>query len=223
VDDVGILTWWRLFIDALHLLSNSPPAPLLDLCYGAMDFNPWDQMTEEGENNLWYSRFLLYLQMGPARTLSGALRLADRAEGRAEHSEPYGAYKEAAKKYNWAERAEAYDAYVRKTAFSEGYAYDLTRIKKLSTLADTLEEKVAAMLRTMKPSRGGFSEKLVERYLQTVEAIAKETGGRRAGLDVSGSAITSMQRIVFFVPQVELGNDIDVTMPPPGGEGQADG
>lgn len=189
-----------------------------------MEFEPWRQLEEDGENNLWYSRFLLYLNMGPARTLLGALRHVDQAEGREAHIHVYGAFKEAFKKYNWAERAEAYDAYVRKEHFSKGYAYDLTRIEKLDSLAEKLEEKVLAMLNGMKPTRGGFSEKLVERYLQTLEALAQETGGRRKGLEVSGpggSAISAMHRVVFIAPAVELGQDIDITMTPPNQEGES--
>lgn len=182
---------------------------------------PWEQLKAEGETARWYSRFLLYRDLGPTRTLIGSVRAEQDAKGIPLEERAHGAsgaWRQTAEKFNWKERAEAWDEYRRRVVFSEGYASDIKRIRKLDSLAEQLEDKITTMLTKMGDPRK-FSPFLVERYLQTLEALAKETGGRKAGLEISGpggSSIGAIQRVVWVMPTVGQPNeDIDLNMPLP--------
>lgn len=97
------------------------------------DIPVWQR--QEGEPTLWYDRFEKYfLVLGPARNLSKAYQaflaienpplLTDEDDGPIEIITP-GTWSSAAEKYNWVERAEAFDA----KFFSAGGAQDLAREK----------------------------------------------------------------------------------------------
>lgn len=67
--------------------------------------NSWEQ--QAGENNLWFSRFEAYRMAGPERTLLGAFQTVTGKE------KISGAWKDAAKKWKWIERAAAWDTFER--------------------------------------------------------------------------------------------------------------
>jgi hypothetical protein len=68
---------------------------------GEGDKQPWDRI--EGENNLWYERFLVYLKLGPRRSVSLASRGKRNAYPIPSH------WMIVARQNNWRERAAAYD------------------------------------------------------------------------------------------------------------------
>lgn len=176
----------------------------------------WEQIPEE-EPNLWYSRFLIFRDLGPTRSIHAAWKLEPKKvkKGQKKLNIPPIWY-DAAKKFQWHERAAAYDTYRREKVFTEGYAYDLNRIKKLDEIAAKMTEKVEAMLANMKPSKGGFQEFLYTAYLDTLDALAKETGGRApVGKPDVNVNVNTMQRVVFFDPEAQVGDDIDLEMVPP--------
>jgi len=73
--------------------------------------NPWDRKT--GEPMLWYSRFTLFRELGPERSLLGAYR-AWRVQRGAEGGKIMtvsGPWERNANKWAWRDRAEAWDHY----------------------------------------------------------------------------------------------------------------
>src|SRR6266704_2717379 len=159
-----------------------------------------------GESNLWYSRFVLHLRLGPARTMLGAVHLEDAQENRLVTRWTPGSWRSAALKFHWKERAEAWDEHRRKEVFSQGYAFDLKRIEKLDKLAERLEAKVEAMFQAMKPPKGGFNDLMVGRWLETMDAIAKETGGRVQRKEVAGPGGGPLE-VLLFLPEQERDED----------------
>lgn len=70
----------------------------------------WER--EDGEPSRWFARFDTYRLLGPGRSIEEAFRRARETEGlRAER--PGSIWYEMAKRWRWAERAEAWDAHIR--------------------------------------------------------------------------------------------------------------
>lgn len=141
---------------------------------------PWER--QEGEDTMWYDRFLVFLRMGPARTMLGAVHLIEEAQKspvKPSVSTP-GAWKDAAERWRWRDRAELWDDHRRKQVFTEGNAYDLTRIEKLNKYSQRIEQELDKMLDSLpkKPKKPWFNHYMYEKYLQSLEALAAETGGR---------------------------------------------
>lgn len=140
---------------------------------------PWER--RENEPNLWYDRFMAFLLMGPSRSLLGAVHQeeAQKSPKKPSDSTP-GAWKDAANEWKWRERAEAWDEYRRKQVFTQGNAFDLTRIENLNKYAGKIEKELDKMFTSLpkKPRRPWFNHFMFDKYLQTLEALAAETGGR---------------------------------------------
>lgn len=184
---------------------------------------PWTQL--KAENDLWYSRFLIYRDMGPVRTVLGACKI-ERERTRKE--KPKGTprnWREMAAVYRWGVRAKAWDEYRRTEVFNQGYAYDITRIKKLNLLAEALFSRITKGFLNAKEPKGVNNEH-VDLYLRTLEALAQETGGRsKKGADVSVSVDNNVNltapRVVFVMPERgDPDGDIDQMVP---GEGETNG
>jgi hypothetical protein len=154
-----------------------------------------------GESNLWYSRFVLFLELGPGRTQLGAVHVEDRQQNRPLTRWTPGSWRAAFKKFRWQERAEAWDEHRRKEVFNRGFASDLVRIEKLDRLAVRLEEKIEAMFQAMKPPKS-FSDLLVGRYLEALDALAKETGWRIQRKEVAGPGGGPLE-VLLFLPEQE--------------------
>ena len=146
---------------------------------------PWAR--HEGEPNNWYSRFLSYLQMGPSRSLLGAINAESVQKSSKKFNGTPQPWLDAFKKWHWKERAEAWDEYRRKQVFTQGNAYDLARIEKLSKYSERLEQQIDLMLDSLpkKIKKPWFNQFLYEKYLQSLEALAAETGGRVKKSEVS--------------------------------------
>lgn len=72
---------------------------------------PWEQ--QPGESNLWFSRYHIYLLLGPTRSLLEAYNADLAKKSKEKQSSPSSAYSAAAKQWLWKERAAAYDAHQR--------------------------------------------------------------------------------------------------------------
>jgi len=140
--------------------------------------------------------------MGPARTQLGAVHEEDRQQNRPTTKWAPGSWRSAFKKFRWQERAEAWDEHRRKEIFNRGFASDLVRIEKLDKLATRLEEKVHAMFDAMKAPRGGFNELMIGRYLEALDALAKETGGRVQKKEIAGPNGGPLE-VLLFLPEQE--------------------
>lgn len=166
----------------------------------------WERM--EDEPNLWYDRFVSYLQMGPSRSLLGAENL-EKARNGLKKSEvsASGAWRDSAKQWKWKERAEAWDDYRRKQVFTQGNAYDVARVERLNHYSERLEAELDKMLDALakkKIKKAWFNQFLYGRYLETLEALASETGGRvkttkQEHSGPGGGAI--LPQIVVYLPE----------------------
>jgi hypothetical protein len=111
---------------------------------------PWEQLPDEPD--LWYGRFRRFFLMAFGRSVSAVFK-AEVSEGsRANQSlEVYGYWYEYAKKYNWQERAAAYDAnwieeqdkiiaQEKEKVLRSGFALQYKRIQSLDRLLNKLIE-----------------------------------------------------------------------------------
>ena len=181
----------------------------------------WER--QDGEPNNWYSRFVLFLQMGPSRSLLGAVNIekAQKSPEKPSMSVP-GAWKEAAKQWNWRERAEAWDEYRRKQVFVMGNAYDVNRVEKLAKYSERLEAEIDKMLDSLATrnaeaiKKPWFNQFLFEKYLQSLEALAAETGGRVKKQEITGKDGGPLQTILCLPDNgddEENGDDSQSTNP----------
>ncbi len=161
---------------------------------------PWER--QQGESNLWFDRFSIYLQMGPARNQLGAVHIEDRRQNRPLTRWTPGSWRDAFKKFRWEERAIAWDEHKRREIFNRGFASDLVRIEKLDKLATRLEAKIEAMFDALKPPKGGFNELMIGRYLEALDALAKETGGRVQRKEIAGPGGGPLE-VLLFLPEQE--------------------
>ena len=161
----------------------------------------WER--QDGEPNKWYSRFVIFLQMGPSRSLLGAVNIEKDRNGqkKAEVSAPTS-WREAAKQWNWRARAEAWDEYRRKQVFVMGNAYDVNRVEKLAKYSERLEGEIDKMLTALENKKleeikkPWFNQFLYEKYLQSLEALAAETGGRVKRQEITGKDGGPLQTIL---------------------------
>lgn len=167
----------------------------------------WERMEVNGEEepNLWYDRFVLYLHMGPSRSLLGTVHLEEKAQKspkKPSGSIP-GAWKDAANLWNWKQRAEAYDEYRRKQVFTQGNAYDVTRVEKLNKYAEELELQIDRMLKSLpkRPKKPWFNHFMYDKYLQTLDALAQETGGR---VKKQESTVQVVGKVGIYLPQKDV-------------------
>jgi hypothetical protein len=167
---------------------------------------PWNQLAGT-ENDMWYSRFLIYRDMGPVRKIMGAAKIEAKRLNKPAPKWPPSKWREKAKEYAWHERAKAWDEYRRQEVFTEGYAYELTRIKKLNVMAQALENRIIKGFLNAKEPKG-VSYELIDLYLKTVEALAKETGGRIQKKEVSGLNGTPLE-VLLFLPEQEQGDGLE--------------
>ena len=71
---------------------------------------PWEQWDEEPPN--WYGRFVIFRDMGPGRSLTGAVRIYYKKRNKPAH--PVNeTWCENARVWKWRERALAWDQYQR--------------------------------------------------------------------------------------------------------------
>jgi hypothetical protein len=68
---------------------------------------PWER--QPGESNLWFSRFQRYLLAGPSRSLLGTVNGERTEKGQEKQSKVPGSWNQAFTRWNWRERAEAWD------------------------------------------------------------------------------------------------------------------
>lgn len=83
------------------------------------DRKPWDQM--DGEANRWYQRFNAFRLAGPGRSILAVSNAEKALKGRNESKYTPGSWRNAAEKWHWKERANAWDQHLvdQKTAAIE--------------------------------------------------------------------------------------------------------
>ena len=97
----------------------------------------WER--REGEPGRWYGRFLIYLELGPARSLREACRVANRKTREQVHC-AYGSWCDQARRWEWRERATAWDIEQRELlAASERAAMLAMRARRVAVMEENLE------------------------------------------------------------------------------------
>jgi hypothetical protein len=153
-----------------------------------------------------------WLRMGPGRTLPKLLKKYGRTPQDTAPTDSINTLEVWSKHFHWAERATAYDAeqerlknLLRQIEFARGATQDFVRTRKLRRLLALLEKQlyekdeagklINLWLQDFKQIGGGeFAEKveierfnaaLVEQLRGVLDDLARETGGRRQGIDAS--------------------------------------
>lgn len=178
---------------------------------------PWEQM--EGEPDLWYGRFRVYLLMGSRRSVGAVYRKEYHVKARQTTLKISGDWYEAAKQWNWLERARDYDEFQRaeedriiaeerEKVLRSGYALMHKRVKTLDRLSRKFEQMekdeskiwlTETRTTTMGEGKSVVIEKttfnhhlymLIDKYF---DSIAKEVGDRvkKQEIDVKSNDTTN--------------------------------
>ena len=115
---------------------------------------PWDR--QDGEPARWYARFLVYMELGPARTLAEAYANTLEKAGKGRKStrpdgklRPSGGWNTASRKYRWRERTLAWDAEQRDLLALSERNLRMARREQRVAITDEYLELARAVLSNM--------------------------------------------------------------------------
>lgn len=138
-----------------------------------MDEQAYERMPDEPHR--WYSRFLLYRDMGPARSVLGAENIERVTRGHEKSHYTSGGWREAAKTWQWRTRAEAWDEEQQREALaSTKYALVSERAKLLDRWISTQDTIMVAQV----ADKGYARADALEQLRGLLDDMAKEVGGR---------------------------------------------
>lgn len=154
-----------------------------------------------------------YLRLGPGRTLPALFSEYTKTPQNSP-SRSLGSLKKWSQKYGWQQRAESYDAHLEaeknaraREMMSSGLALAYERVGELKVLSDFLKGQLYepgdeenkypnVWLPDVKQIGSGdsaervdfvrFNAPLIEQYRETLDDLAKETGGRKSILEATG-------------------------------------
>lgn len=159
---------------------------------------------------MWYSRFLVFLDMGTSRTLLGALNSYEEKQRKAPSKSIPGAWNNQARQWDWRARADAYDQFQiakqRKAiqveqdeVYGSGFGLPFKRVKALKELT----EKVVSILQD-ELAAGDINPRKHEILLQYMSAIADQKGDSKIKQEISGPDGGPVQVITeVFTPEQE--------------------
>lgn len=109
---------------------------------------PWERA--EGESAKWHMRFRNYLTMGPKRSVHAIFQAEKQSMVEKSRGRPGETWYNAAKKYHWQERADAWDAeqdeqkaaLIRDIALKSSFVSKPFRLVLLNSMADTLSREL---------------------------------------------------------------------------------
>lgn len=178
-----------------------------------VDEQPWTHPMP-GESQRWFQRASLYFAMGACRSIR-AVYNAELAKlgkaSKASKSVP-SSWTKASHRYEWQQRAKAFDEWRRKEIFATGNAQDTERIKKLDDLINKLSERCLALLDSldMAEIKPEDLSRLITALLSAIDLMAKHTGGYPAvrvehtGKDGGKIEVEETQvSVVFYMPEIE--------------------
>ena len=147
-----------------------------------------------------------YLRLGPGRTVPALFESYSNSSEKLPPTQFFNTLRKWCGCYNWVERASLYDEELerRKTEranqiMTSGLALPHERVVKLKALADLLEEEIddedRVWLPDVKQIGGGefatrvdlvrFNAQLISEYRDTLNDLARETGGRKPSIDLT--------------------------------------
>lgn len=179
--------------------------------------SPWDQLTDEPD--LWYSRFLVYRDLGPERSMQGAYNIVRKRQGfRSE--KPGESWTQAAHDYNWRGRADDYDTQQRtrvgKINEERRFHASEQRLRWINTLmVQTYDAIQSAELENLSPRearkmlptlRQMYRDMLSAQRLELGEpdSVAELRENAGGGTSMSGEAmLEALHRLDAWVSQQE--------------------
>lgn len=150
------------------------------------DIEIWERGEEEPA--LWYGRFLIFRDMGYARSLLGSVHVEEAQKSPKKPSvAPPGAWKDAAKQWEWRKRAEVWDAEQERLALAE---CKYSRISERAKLLDKWIGTQDAIMIASVAEQGYARADSMEQLRGLLDDMAKEMGGRvkvaKANLEHTG-------------------------------------
>ena len=170
---------------------------------------------QEEEPGIWYARFLLYRNMGHARSLLGAVHREEAEKGRERQSEKVpGSWNRSADRWQWKKRAEQYDADQQSQAEERRRviaAIEQAEIERIMTSDYALiHKRIEGLNRTAQLVEASFLEKdketgeekinfawvtpdKIREYRGCLDDIAKELGQRVKKTELTGKNGTPLE------------------------------
>jgi hypothetical protein len=178
----------------------------------------WDRQAEEP--NLWFSRFERYRLAGPGRSLRAVINVEQADKGEKRHRSIPGAWSRAATRWQWRERAEAWDEHERQQACA-AHAREVEEMNSRHIQeAQALQNKAIQRLKSLDHEELSAVETL--RYF--VEATKLERTARGEPETIEERRLTGKGGgpVVFSLEDAlmadkELENWIHDRLQPPGG------
>ena len=109
------------------------------------EVKPWDQLREPKETEKAFNAFQTYLGLGPSRSIDKAFQAIkgnDKGRKQGQKTRAYSYFGQWSKKYNWVERASAYD---KEKASELREVFHRRQISELENVADTLQLAVGKL------------------------------------------------------------------------------
>lgn len=129
----------------------------------------WERMPDEPDR--WYARFEVYRLLGPNRSLLGTYRLVTQLLGRAGQA-PGHAWHQAAQRWRWQARAQAWDQAEGARLRGLLYAQDLDPHSQRHLMVENLLGAVYAVLNTA--DFRGMDREEARRHLPTVRGLLRD-------------------------------------------------
>ncbi len=161
----------------------------------------WER--QENEPVLWFQRFQRFLAMGPDRSVLAFYnhwRQEKAKKSKAKFTpanSPPSAWTKAAQRYNWRQRASAYDLHQLKQEFADLEARVLERRKKRLELQDKLMEKIEKALSDLNTQdiRIGAAVAALRTLSEQQRIDLDDTPQQRGNQDAS-TGITNIQVVI---------------------------
>ncbi len=125
--------------------------------------NPWDRQRDENgelEPNLWYDRFEQYRAAGPSRSITSIYKAwrVTRGYEKLRYSAYPGSWVRASNRWNWKERAEAWDEHRRQLDYiAEQAAHDEMR-RRHADIGKALQGVGAQAMQRLQQNKGAELE-----------------------------------------------------------------
>lgn len=159
--------------------------------------NIWER--QDNEPTLWFGRFQRFLAMGPERSVLGLYNQwrQEKAHESKPASSPPSAWTNAAKKWNWRQRASAYDLTQLKQEFADLEARVLERRKRRLELQDKLLERLNTALENIKTDDLSIGAAVAAlRTLSEQQRIDLDDTPQQRGNQDASTGITNIQVVI---------------------------
>ena len=141
---------------------------------------PLDRQRDEDGNlepNLWYDRFTYFRLMGPDRSFLGLVNRWREQKGREKKNTVPGAWTIAGKRWNWIQRAEAWDAEERRKRIAVDEQARADMLRKHIELAHQLQDIGRGTLIAIQEQEAQLEAKEARYYIKDGVQIERQARG----------------------------------------------